>query len=161
MKTRTTLISFIVITVLSGAGAYYAWQSGQSDTQPVEKITQTTAEPEASPSPPAQLRPDSIPTAIEPQGTELANNIAAMRDRQRQRDAQIQALHQSARLPTRLPELPVIEPLQMPADLTTRTQLTDRFDAGDGYTLPQDVMSKFTNETGLSQAKIEQAMNRQ
>lgn len=169
LKDQTYFLAFIaaVLTVaaLSVAGVFYIWKTGQTSL-PLAKTEATVSSEIVSKTRPGRRIENKIevaPVQGKPQPDTLSDdtgsNIAAMRVRQAQRDAQIQAYRQTVSLPMQLPDLPEIEPLQMPVNLNISGQTARDYYADEAYTLPQDVMTRFTSETGLSQIEVEQAMN--
>ena len=83
-----------------------------------------------------------------------------MKTRQVKRDVQIEILRQSISIPRRVPELPVIEHINIRQNINNRATIGAKLDDSAGYSLPQSVMETFTAETGLTQEEIDQAMNR-
>jgi len=158
MKTRLASIAIFVAVALAAVGSYYAYQANRFNDQPVNQAEISADIPKTTitaPNIPQQevIKPDQERTA------EVSQNITAMRIRQQQRDVQVEASRQLVRVPVSVPDLPVIQPLTAAPSLTQRNPSESRFKISQGHTLPPDVMNKFTQETGLSQAEIEQAMN--
>lgn len=154
-------IIIVAIIMLIIGGLYYAYFD-QSDA-PAHYAIEQASSPKPLVRPAAQLGATQITPKTRQQQAQtnvrLESSINAMRARQTQRDTQIQAYLQSARVPERVPDLPVIAPLEVSQNALNPGQTQKQFDVNSKHTLPPSVMDKFTAETGLTQAEIEQAMN--
>ncbi len=156
MNRNSYLTAFSVALILA-AVVYLVYMnqpaphvSTSSDTSPEQETTIVTKK---------QIEPEKKAQQLD-KGTELQEKIIAMKKRQKQRDAQMQAYLQVTPAPQRVPDLPTIEPIEMAPSTTGLTRVPDQLDVNSGHTLPKEVMDKFTTETGLTQAEIEKAMNR-
>lgn len=148
-----------IIMLIVGA-SYYFYQHAAPKKPDVEQISKQGLSETIKVKTSAQTK---ISTKTRKQqtkkNTDLKNSLANMQASQLQRDTQIKAYLQAARAPERVPDLPVIAPLETPQTALNLQKIPDQYDMNRGQTLPKSVMDKFTTETGLTQAEIEQAMN--
>ena len=154
---RNTYLTVFSVALILAAAVYFVYMnqprpqaSTGSDTAPEQETTIVAK---------TQIEPEEKAQKLD-KGAELQEKITAMKKRQKQRDAQMQAYLQATPAPQRVPDLPTIEPIEMAPSTTGLAQVPDQLDVNSGHILPKEVMDKFTTETGLTQAEIEKAMNR-
>ncbi len=149
MKIKLYIVAFPLAILLAG-GAYFAYVHQPSKVAKTNPILDGEALSNHAEN--KQRHKQEI--------TDLKDKIATMRVRQEKRDIQMQAYLESARAPQKVPDLPIITPLEVPSSSVNRTRIQAQLSADAGDSLPKPVMEKFTAETGLTQTEIDNAMNR-